>query len=55
MLQIARPGWGQDTVGRGYIGIMEKKMETVIVIGVYWGDIRIMEKTMETTGGNMGL
>ena len=35
---------------RGYIGIMEKKMETTIV---YWGYrggyIGIMEKKMETT------
>ena len=31
---------------RGYIGIMEKKMETTIV---YWGCIGIMEKKMETT------
>ena len=30
----------------GYIGIMEKKMETTIV---YWGYIGIMEKKMETT------
>ena len=30
----------------GYIGIMEKKMETTIV---YWGCIGIMEKKMETT------
>ena len=28
----------------GYIGIMEKKMETTIA---YWGYIRIMEKKME--------
>ena len=30
----------------GYIGIMEKKMETTIV---YWGYIRIMEHKLETT------
>ena len=30
----------------GYMGIMEKKMETTIV---YWGYIGIMEKKMETT------
>ena len=30
----------------GYIGIMEKNMETTIV---YWGFIGIMEKQMETT------
>ena len=30
----------------GYIGIMEKKMETTIV---YWGYVGIMEKKMETT------
>ena len=30
----------------GYIGILEKKMETTIV---YWDYIRIMEKKMETT------
>ena len=48
---------------RGYIGIMEKKMETTIIyrgyIGImekkmettiiYWGNIGIMEKKMETT------
>ena len=31
---------------RGYIGIMEKKMDTTIV---YWDYIGIMEKKMETT------
>ena len=31
---------------RGYIGIMERKMETTIV---YWACIGIMEKNMETT------
>ena len=31
---------------RGYIGIMEKKMEATIV---YWGYKGIMEKKMETT------
>ena len=30
----------------GYVGIVEKKMETLIV---HWGCIRIMEKKMETT------
>ena len=30
----------------GYIGIMEKKMETTLV---YWEYIGIMEKKMETT------
>ena len=30
----------------GYIGIMEKKIETSIV---YWGYIGIMENKMETT------
>ena len=30
----------------GYIGIMEKKMETTVV---YWGCIGIMAKKMETT------
>ena len=30
----------------GYMGIMEKKMETTIV---YWGYMGIMEKKMETT------
>ena len=39
----------------GYIGIMEKKMKTIIVgykvvFGIYWGYIGIMEKKMETTG-----
>ena len=40
----------------GYIGIMEKKMETTILYRVYMGvivplleDIGIMEKNMETT------
>ena len=32
----------------GYIGIMEKKMETTLV---YWGYIVIMEKEMKTTIG----
>ena len=36
---------------RGYMGIMEKKMETTIV---YWGYIGIMEKKMETTIVYMG-
>ena len=31
---------------RGYIGIMEKKMETTVV---YWGNIGIMENKMEAT------
>ena len=30
----------------GYMGIMEKKMETTIV---YWGHIGMMEKKTETT------
>ena len=30
----------------GFIGIMEKKMQTTIV---YWGYIRILEKNMATT------
>ena len=39
----------------GYIGIMEKKMETTkmgyigSILGIYWGYIGIMEKKMETT------
>ena len=33
-------------VYRGYIGIMENKMDTTIV---YWGYTGIMEKIMETT------
>ena len=33
-------------VNWGYIGVMEKKMETTIV---YWGCIGIMENQMETT------
>ena len=33
----------------GYIGIMEKKMETILILGLYWGCIGIMENTMETT------
>ena len=39
----------------GYIGIVEKKMETTIV---HWGNIGIMEKKMETTivyWGNIGI
>ena len=31
---------------RGYIGIIEKKMETTVV---YWGNIGIMENKMEAT------
>ena len=38
---------------RGYIGITEKKTETIEVIGVilwlYWVYIGIIEKKMETT------
>ena len=41
----------------GYIGMMEKKMETTmmgyiyigIILGFYWGYIGIMEERMETT------
>ena len=33
-------------VYRGYIGIMENKLDTTIV---YWGYTGIMEKIMETT------
>ena len=36
----------QQASTRGYIRIMEKKMETTIV---YWGYIGIMDKKMETT------
>ena len=40
-------------VWKGYIGIMEKKMETVILntlyIYIYWHYIGMMEKKMETT------
>ena len=41
-------GLGFKVIGLywGYIGIMEKKIETTIV---YWGYIGIMEKKMETT------
>ena len=39
-------------VNWGYIGIMEKKMETTIV---NWGYNGIMEKKMETTIVNWGL
>ena len=48
----------------GYIGIMEKKMETLgplkgCIYGLYWGYIGIMEKQMETTivywGYNIGI
>ena len=32
----------------GYIGIMEKKMETTILyLAIFWGYIGIMEKKME--------
>ena len=35
---------------KGYIGTMEKNMETVDrLLGLYWDYIRIMEKNMETT------
>ena len=41
------PGpWAITIVYRGYVGIMEKKIETTIV---YWGYSGIMEKKMETT------
>ena len=30
----------------GYIGIMEKKMETIGIIGLYWDYIETMEKKM---------
>ena len=37
----------------GFIGIMKKKMETIILyrdyIGLFWSYIGIMEKKMETT------
>ena len=48
----------------GYIGIMEKKMETTIIgfsrdyNGIFWGYIGIMEKNMETIivcSGSVGL
>ena len=53
-MQHPEPGVGNRTgewaflwgLYRGYIGIMEKKVETTIV---YWGDIGILEKKMETT------
>ena len=34
---------------RDNIGIMEKKMETAIILGLYRDSIGIMEKKMETT------
>ena len=42
----------EHTVATGYIGIMEKKVETTImgvILGLYRGSIRIMDKKMETT------
>ena len=36
-------------VYRGYIGIMEKKMETMIIMALYWCCTGIMENEMETT------
>ena len=36
-------------VYRGYIGIMEKKMETMIIMALYWCYTGIMENKMETT------
>ena len=29
---------------------MENEMDTGIILGLYWGNIGIMEKKMETTG-----
>ena len=43
---------------RGYIGIMENKMETKGYIGLYRGYIGMMDNEMEATiacWGNMGL
>ena len=31
----------------GYIGIVERKMETIIILGSYWGYIGRMEKNMD--------
>ena len=45
MRDVFEPGaWLAVLIGR-----MEKKMETTIVLGLYWGYIGIMEKKMETT------
>ena len=33
---------------------MENEMETGIILGLYWGNIGIMEKKMETTMAYMG-
>ena len=41
------PKGGMRKLYRGYIGIMEKKMETT---RVYWDNIRIMKMNMKTTG-----
>ena len=40
-----RPALGKKGIYWGYIGIMEKKMETN---KVYWGYVGIMETKMET-------
>ena len=34
---------------RGYVGLMEGKMETTIILGLYRGYIGIIEKNMEVT------
>ena len=42
----------------GFIGIMERKMETTRIYrgnkGIYWGHIGTMEKKMETTIQGLG-
>ena len=40
---LTSPKAGKD------MGIMEKKMETTVILRLYWGYIRIMEKKMETS------
>ena len=50
--QLSAPALYTTIVYWGYIGIMEKKMETTIIIIGYMGlrgYIGIMEKNMETT------
>ena len=49
-----------DIIHRGYMGIMEKKMDTIRInrvytggiLGLYGGHMGIMEKRMETIGIN---
>ena len=40
------PGASIDSRPQGYIGVIEKEMETTLILGIYIG---IMEKKMEAT------